>query len=131
MIAEMTDIREEIVRADDEFTSVFGQGDAASLADLYTTTGQVLPPNGEFVSGREAIQSFWQGVMKSGLNACKLDTIEIERHGDTAVEVGAFTLFVGDRQPVDNGKYIVIWKQEDGKWRLHRDIFNSSRPASQ
>jgi ketosteroid isomerase-like protein len=30
---------------------------------------------------------------------------------------------------LDEGKYIVIWKHEDGQWKLHRDILNSSRPA--
>jgi len=30
---------------------------------------------------------------------------------------------------LDKGKYIVIWKQEEGQWKLHRDIFNSSMPA--
>jgi ketosteroid isomerase-like protein len=30
---------------------------------------------------------------------------------------------------VDQGKYIVIWKQDGGQWKLHRDIFNSSLPA--
>jgi hypothetical protein len=31
---------------------------------------------------------------------------------------------------LDQGKYIVIWKREKGQWKLHRDIFNSSVPAS-
>jgi ketosteroid isomerase-like protein len=27
------------------------------------------------------------------------------------------------------GKYIVLWKKENGKWKLHRDISNSDLPA--
>ena len=46
-----------------------------------------------------------------------------------AAEVSTFTLFAGAGQVVGKGKYIVIWKQEGGQWLLHRDIFNSSRPA--
>ena len=26
------------------------------------------------------------------------------------------------------GKFIVIWKEQGGQWKLHRDIFNSSIP---
>ena len=27
----------------------------------------------------------------------------------------------------DEGKYVVVWKkQEDGSWKLHRDIWNSN-----
>ena len=30
----------------------------------------------------------------------------------------------------DRGKYIVIWKNEGGSWKLHKDIFNTSQPAT-
>jgi len=43
--------------------------------------------------------------------------------------VGTFTLKGKGGQELDAGKYIVIWKREDGQWKLHRDIFNSSLPA--
>ena len=29
----------------------------------------------------------------------------------------------------DKGKYIVIWKKEDGKWKIHRDLSNTDLPA--
>ena len=31
---------------------------------------------------------------------------------------------------MDSGKFIVIWKQEGGQWKLHRDIWNSSMPPA-
>jgi ketosteroid isomerase-like protein len=31
---------------------------------------------------------------------------------------------------VDRGKYIVIWKREQGQWKLHRDIWNTSMPPA-
>jgi ketosteroid isomerase-like protein len=30
----------------------------------------------------------------------------------------------------DKGKYIVVWKKEDGKWKLHRDLSNSDLPVA-
>jgi ketosteroid isomerase-like protein len=61
-----------------------------------------------------------------GIKEAGLETVEVEGHGDTAVEVGKFTLKSEGGQVLDQGKYIVIWKQEEGQWKLHRDIFNSS-----
>jgi ketosteroid isomerase-like protein len=30
---------------------------------------------------------------------------------------------MGDGDKVlDSGKYIVVWKRQDGQWKLHRDI---------
>jgi hypothetical protein len=28
----------------------------------------------------------------------------------------------------DTGKYIVVWKRQDGVWKLHADIWNSDAP---
>jgi ketosteroid isomerase-like protein len=60
----------------------------------------------------------------------KLETVEVAGDGNTAYEVGQFTLQGAEGQVFDAGKYVVIWKQEAGQWKIHRDIWNSSRPAS-
>ena len=124
-----TEVRDAIAAADENFMATFSQGDAAGLAAFYTEKGQLLPPNSDFVTGRQAIQAFWQGAMDMGIKSVKLEIVEVEGHGDTAIEVGKYTLQGLGRKPLDTGKYIVIWKQVDRRWKLHRDIFNSSMPA--
>ena len=64
-----------------------------------------------------------------GIKSVKIELVEVEGHGDTAIEVGKYTLSGEAGQVLDTGKYIVILKQADGQWKLHREIFNSSRPA--
>jgi uncharacterized protein (TIGR02246 family) len=127
--ATSTEVRDAIADANEMFMAAFGQGDAAGLAALYTEDGQVLPPNGDFVTGKQAIQGFWQALMDMGIKAAKLEIVEVEGHGDTAIDVSKYTLKGEAGQVLDQGKYIVIWKREDGQWKLHRDIFNSSMPA--
>jgi uncharacterized protein (TIGR02246 family) len=122
-------IRNAIAAANEDFMAAVKRGDAAGLAALYTENGQVLPPNGDFVTGKGAIQMFWQAVMDMGIKEAKLEIVEVEGHGDTATEVSTFTLHGEGGQVLDRGKYIVIWKGEGGQWKLHRDIFNSSMPA--
>ena len=124
-----TGVRGAIVAANENFMAIYKSGDAAALAALYTGEGQVLPPNSDFVRGRQAVQGFWQAVMDMGIKEARLETGEVEDHGDTAIEESTFALLGEGGQVLDEGKYIVIWKQEDGGWKLHRDIFNSSMPA--
>jgi uncharacterized protein (TIGR02246 family) len=126
-----TEVYETIVAADKTFMDTFAQGDAAGIAALYTENGQFLPPNGDFVSGQHAIQTTFQALMDSGIKSIKLDTLEVESYGDTASEVGKYTLEGEGGQVLDKGKFIVIWKQEAGQWKLHRDIINTSMPASE
>jgi uncharacterized protein (TIGR02246 family) len=127
--ATSTGVRDAIAAGNEKFMAVFGQGDAAGLAALYTEKGQILPPNGDFVTGKEAIRGFWQALFDMGIKEAKLEIVEVEGHGDTAIEVSKYTLKGEGGQVLDKGKYIVIWKQEEGQWKLHRDIFNSSMPA--
>ncbi len=127
-IATTVNIHEVIAEANKDFMVAFNQGDAAGVADLYTEDGQVLPPNSDVVMGKAAIQAFWKAVMDMGVSGAKLDIVEVEEQGDIVFEVSKFTLQGKEEQIIDQGKYIVIWKQEDGQWKLHRDIFNSSLP---
>ena len=125
----MGTVREAIWAADEVFMAAYGRGDAAGVAALYTEGGQLLPPNADFVIGREAIQAFWQGVMDAGIASAEIEILEVEAHGETAIEVSTFALHAQDGTELDAGKFIVIWKHVEGEWKLHRDIFNSSRPV--
>lgn len=123
------DVYDAIVNADQEFMRIFSQGDAAGIAALYTENGQFLLPNSDFVKGRQAIQSTFQALMDSGVKTVKLEALEVEGYGDTAFEVGRYILEGEGGQVLDKGKFVVIWRQEAGQWKLHRDIINSSLPA--
>jgi uncharacterized protein (TIGR02246 family) len=114
----------------EQFMAAFSRGDAAGAAAVYTADAQVLPPNSDVITGQQAIQTFWQRAMDMGVKAVKLATVEVTGEGNTAYEVGQFTLQGAEGQVLDAGKYVVIWRQEAGQWKLHRDIWNSSRPAS-
>jgi ketosteroid isomerase-like protein len=124
------DPRSELETVNRRFMDAFGRGDAAGLARLYTAGAQLLPANSDFVTGTAAIQRFWQGAMDLGLKEASLETLEVESYGETAHEVGRYTLKAAGGQVADAGKYLVIWKQEGGSWKPHRDIWTTSRAAS-
>ena len=68
----------------------------------------------------------WQSVMDMGIKTASLETVELDPQGDTATEVGKYTLGADCGTVADTGKYVVVWKKEGGHWRLHRDIWNTS-----
>ncbi len=122
-----TEVRAKIIAGNKKFMAAFGEKDAAAVAKLYTAEGQLLPPGSEPVTGRAAIQAFWQGAMDMGVTQATLETLEVESHRDTAVEVGRFTLSGVAGAVLDRGKYVVIWKLEGRSWKLSRDIWNTSQ----
>ena len=126
----MSDTRAAIDAGNQNFMANFGQQDAAGMAGLYTASGCVMPANSEILSGGANVQAFWQGAFDMGLKEAVLETVELEEHGDTAIETGRYTLKADGGAVADQGKYIVIWKNDGGTWKLHKDIWNTSQPAA-
>lgn len=122
-------VRTAIAAANDQFMANFKNGNAAGMAALYTQDGQLLPPNSDFLTGQEAIRGFWQALMDMGIEEAKLEIAEVESLGDTAIEISKFTLLGEGGEVLNWGKYIIIWKKDQGRWKMHRDIFNTSMPA--
>ncbi len=113
-----------IAAVNKQFMDGVANGDAAAVAAVYATDGWALPPGGPIIKGRDAIQQLWQGVIDSGVKHAELETIDLDVHGDDAVEVGQGALFVAGGQLAGRVKYIVVWKRVHGEWRYYRDIWN-------
>ena len=124
-----TSISAEIRHANDEFEAAFERSDAAAIANLYTPNGLLLPTGMNAIQGSAGIEAFWQGAMEMGIKRVKLDSQDVEELTDTAIELGHYTLFGPNDQLLDQGKYLVVWKEQQGQWKLYQDIWNSSMPA--
>ena len=105
------------------------QGNAAGVAECYTEDSQFMPPNAPIMKGREGVRAVVEGMKKSGVKKIKLTTSEIEGDDKRAVETGSYQVMVDGDQVVDQGKFMVVWKNVGGKWYFHRDIFNSNMPS--
>jgi len=123
------DVKKIIAFVNQAFIEAYARGDAAGMAALYTADGQLLPPNSEIITGHEPIAGFWKFVMGLGIKTLRLESSEVTVGIDTAVEIGKYTLGDADGDPIDSGKYLVVWKNDGGGWKLHRDIWNTSMPA--
>ena len=123
-------VQEAIQETVRTFIAHFARGDASAIARLYAEDAIVMPPNQSSITGRANIERLWKEFMNLGVKALKLETKQVEQYGDVIAEIGRYTIFTDQNQAVDEGKYLVLWKQEHGEWKLFRDIWNSSRPAA-
>ncbi|MCI0434415.1 MAG: SgcJ/EcaC family oxidoreductase [Gemmatimonadetes bacterium] len=129
--AGLTDAdRAAIQSVSDELVQGVLAGNFAAVTALYTEDGMVLPPNGPAVSGRTAIQAFFETFPP--MTAFSLSSVEILGSGDMAVVRGTFNLTMnppGGDALTDTGKYIEVrHRQADGRWLISHDIFNSDVP---
>ena len=121
--------RDGILETNQHFMTSFAAQDAADLVALYTDDAQLFPPHSDVIEGADHITAFWQGGFDMGLAGARLETIEVDNEGDTAIEVGRYTLMASDGSVADEGKYLVVWKRIEDRWFIHRDMWNTSRPA--
>jgi len=121
-------VRAAMRTTNDLFNSqVIGKQDVNELDRVYTRNARILPPGAAMIEGREQVKAFWQGAIKAlGLKSAKLTTVDAEALGDRVFEIGRADLLVGSVDTV-TVKYVVQWKQEEGDWKWHVDIWNANQ----
>ena len=103
-------------------------GDSAAFVSCYTKDACMMGNNMPKLCGPTGLGQFLTGARNAGIENLKLTVTEVIGDKDLISEEGTFEILANDGSLIDKGKYIVIWKTEDGKWKKYRDIFNSDMP---
>lgn len=116
-----------IVETDKNFAN-FSSADSMKIAHLYHSQGMLLPPNSEIISGMDKIASFVSGAAKMGVAGFKLSVSSVWGDADLVVEEGTYEVIDKGGATLESGKYIVLWKEEDGQLKLFRDMWSANMP---
>lgn len=120
--------RADVERGEQTWLDAFNRGDAAGVAANYTPEARLMAPNMETVQGRDALEAFCKEFIATGAKL-SFDLLTVHESGDLSVAVGSYTMDIPGG-PAENGKYIEVWKEQDGgSWKIVDDIFNSSDPV--
>lgn len=106
-------------------------GDAVAVAGHFSANARFVVPGFDAIVGRESIQQAWRFALAGGkLSRLVLgpDSLEVFG-GDLVVETGSITTFGPDGQENDRSNYLLVWRREDGEWRIFRDVV-SPGPAA-
>jgi ketosteroid isomerase-like protein len=116
-----------IAAASAVWSEAFAAEDPDAIVALYADDAVLLPPNESAIFGVDAIRATVVEMMSSGM-AIELEDLEINVSGALAYKAGRYRMRSADGTLLDRGKFIEIWSNIDGEWKLHRDIWNSSLP---
>jgi uncharacterized protein (TIGR02246 family) len=128
------DFEAAISKLHDAYLAAWNAGDAAALAAFYTDDAVVMPANAPTVSGKEAIQSYFQAQFGQFSQEQAASKAEAVAAGDWAFTRGTYTLKLtpkaGGKAIEDSGKYLdILARQSDGSWKMARQIWNSDNPS--
>ncbi|MCX6299678.1 MAG: DUF4440 domain-containing protein [Bacteroidetes bacterium] len=132
---DLVNAKKEIEAANKKIAEFIAKGDSVGVADAYGKDGTLMVNNmpsigGPSIGGKDKLTSFWGGFIKLGIGSLTLNTLEVWGDENFITEEGLFEVTLKDGKQADKGKYIVIWKKEDGNWKLHRDMSNTDLPAA-
>lgn len=111
------------------FQTAFENSDSVGLANLFTTDAKMMMPGSPSIEGRAAITSVVAKFMKMNIKR-SAKTIAVWGNADLLTEEGMASLSDQKGTELEHAKYLVIWKKEDGQWKLFRDMWNSDLPPS-
>jgi ketosteroid isomerase-like protein len=120
--------REWIESDNAKFMEEVKKGDSNALAAHYASDAWLMFNNMEPMKGND-IAKAWGGGIRSGMKELKVTTQDLVGNADLLAETGMFEVIGEGNKTLDKGKYVVIWKPENGGWKIYRDIGNSNMPA--
>jgi ketosteroid isomerase-like protein len=114
---DLTAARAEIDEANRNFMDLVSKGDSVGLANFYTEDAKFMMGDAPSAVGRANIQKAMSDIIKSGVTKVDLRTKDVFGTEELLAEEGELTIFVKD-VAVSEDKYIVLWKNEFGKFKF-------------
>ena len=123
----------EIKKVNQKYLEFYNSGNYEGVASLHTEDAVVMPPNVLSRIGKDQIMLAIKDEISMGFTDLKFVENDIKIFGTLAYDEGSYSLNIksdtGEIIGNDSGKYLVVWeKQNDGRWLMKKDIWNSNLP---
>jgi ketosteroid isomerase-like protein len=118
-------VKAHIIEMNKSYSDRFTTNDTAYYNSRYCEDAEVYSPGIKAIKGRDSIRAFFYNNGNNTEAKIELPTGNIYGSAELVVEEGVYNFPDGNGGSVDKGKFIALWKQEDGKWKLFREIWNS------
>jgi ketosteroid isomerase-like protein len=106
----------------------YNAGNLNGVVAMYAADGCRMPPNQPAVCGSEAILGQLTAGKQQGFAKVKVVVTSAQTEDDLGYGTGTYEILGADGSHVDHGKWMNVSKKSNGKWIIHRDIFNSDMP---
>lgn len=114
----------------EQFAADLAKGDLKAISRLYTDDARLLPPNAEPISGRAAILAYFEKTLRPDLvGGATFDHYEIYGGENAATSLSQIRMLDTKGQVIERGKQTIVLLKQDGKWKIHRDMWSDNSPA--
>lgn len=121
--------RRLIAQLNEHFTSAHLTGDVAAIDSMFAPDAKSYPPGADAVSGLSALHAFTVEYLKLGLTEFREETTDFYGNEEYVVDVGTYVVTYGPNHVTERGKYLNVWQQVNGSWKIKSNMWNTSTPA--
>lgn len=105
------------------------------VSALYARDARLLRADAPGVHGRDSIAAVFRelaATLPNFRHEFRTDSVVVASGGDYAIVTGIYRFTPDTLHPaaLDVGKYLGVWKREDGDWRIALDMTNSNGGSS-
>jgi rhodanese-related sulfurtransferase/ketosteroid isomerase-like protein/DNA-directed RNA polymerase subunit RPC12/RpoP len=126
---DIESVKSHIIEMNKTYSNRFMTNDTAFYIERYCKDAEVFCPAVPVVKGRDAIRNFFYQNGTNKETKIELPTGNFYGNEELVVEEGSYNFPDGKGGSIDKGKFLAIWKQEDGKWKMYREIWNTDMPV--
>ena len=112
--------RMTIENLDKQFAKHFYNGDSVAIYKMYAKDAEF-----ESLKGNDILLA-WGNQIRNGIKNdtrnLAFTTTSLSTDSEFLVETGIYEFKDSNGNLKYKGKYLVVWKQEDGTWKLYRDL---------
>ena len=105
---------------DKQFANHYLNGDSVAIYSMYAKNAEF-----ESLKGKEILDAWGKQIrnsIASDTRALVFTTTSLSTDSEFLVELGTYEIKDSKGNTKHSGKYLVVWKQENGTWKLYRDM---------
>lgn len=110
-----------------QFAAAVNAKDAGRVAAFYADDAVMMAPNEPMIRGRAAIEKRYRSEFEAGITGLILRPMDSVANATIAFEAGTSTVGLKSSSGTElaSGKYVVIYKNVGGSWKIAYDIYTS------
>jgi len=121
--------RQLIAEQNKRFTNAHLTGDVATIDSMFAPDAKSYPPGAHVVSGFPALHDFTVAYIKVGLTEFHEQTTDFYGNAEYVVDAGTYAVTYGPNHVTERGKYVNVWQQVNGNWKIKTNMWNTDTPA--
>ena len=107
------------------FENALKKGDSLELGNLYTIDAEILNNGSPSTIGRDNIIKNFGSMIRDSITGSGFTTTGLWGNDKLLIEQGTGFWAHSNGKVVSRGRYLVVWKKDDGKWKIFRDTYFS------